>query len=148
VTLRHVLATLRGDSAGAVALEFAIVGPALIVMLLGVMQIGIGMQNYNALRNVSSEIARHAMVQYATGNTLNNDQLTAYAYTAAENAPYLLNGERLVVTVTDPVTQRVTGATEKSLDLDYQIPSLLDSMGLHGPHIAYSRPLFLTTPGA
>jgi Flp pilus assembly protein TadG len=148
MSLPRLLRAIRLDSTGAAALEFALVGPALIVMLLGVMQIGIGMQNYNALRNVSTEVARYAMVQYATGNNLTNDQLNAYAYNVSENAPYLLQDGRLVAKVTDAATQRVTGATEKTLELDYQIPSLLDSMGLHGPRITYSRPLFLTTPGA
>ena len=148
MSFRRVMRTIRFESSGAVALEFALVGPALIALLLGVMQVGIGMQNYNALRNVSAEVARYAMVQYATGNNLTNDQLNAYAYNVGENSPYLLKNDRLVATVTDAATQRVTGATEKTLELEYQIPSLLDPMGLHGPHITYSRPLFLTTPGS
>ena len=147
MSVRRFLRDIRLDSTGAAALEFALVGPALIAMLLGVMQIGVGMQNYNALRNVSTEVARYAMVQYATGNNLTNNQLNAYAYNVSENAPYLLQDSRLVAKVTDAATQRVTGATEKTLKLDYQIPSLLDSMGLHGPRITYNRPLFLTTPG-
>jgi Flp pilus assembly protein TadG len=139
---------LASESSGAVALEFALVGPALIAMLMGVLQIGIGMQNYNALRNVSAEVARYAMVQYATGNNLTNGQLNAYAYTVGENSPYLLKNSRLVASVTDAATQRVTGATEKTLQLEYQIPSLLEPMGLSGPRISYSRPLFLTTPAS
>jgi Flp pilus assembly protein TadG len=146
--LRPVLRALRRESSGAVALEFALVGPALIAMLLGVLQVGIGMQNYNALRNVSTEVARYAMVQYATGNNLTNDQLNGYAYTVGENSPYLLKNARLESTVTDAATQRVAGATEKTLRLEYQIPSLLEPMGLRGPRIVYSRPLFLATPGS
>ena len=140
-------AHIRSDVQGAVALEFALVGPALIAMLLGILQIGIGMQNYNALRNVSAEVARYAMIQYATDNMLTNDQLNAYAYNIAEGSPYLLKNDRLVAHVTDAATQRVSGATEKTLTMEYQIPSLLDSFGLHGPTITYDRPLFLTTPG-
>jgi hypothetical protein len=116
-------------------------------MLMGVLQVGIGMQNYNALRNVSAEVARYAMVQYATDNVLTNDQLNAYAYNVAEGTPYLLKNDRLVAHVTDAATQRVTGATEKTLTMEYQIPSLLESFGLHGPSISYHRPLVLTTPG-
>lgn len=141
-------AHIRSDVQGAVALEFALVGPALIAMLLGILQIGIGMQNYNALRNVSAEVARYAMIQYATDNVLTNDQLNAYAYNIAEGSPYLLKNDRLVAHVTDAATQRVSGATEKTLTMEYQIPSLLDSFGLHGPTITYDRPLFLTTPGS
>ena len=64
-----------------------------------------------------------------------------------ENAPYLLKNKRLVATVTDAAAQRVTGATEKKLVLEYQIPSFLEPMGLRGPRISYIRPLFVTTPG-
>jgi len=148
MTGRHFLRTIRLETSGAAALEFALVGPALIAMLLGVLQVGIGMQNYNALRNVSAEVARYAMVQYATGNNLTNNQLNGYAYTVGENSPYLLKNARLVSSVTDAATQRVTGATEKTLRLEYQIPSLLEPMGLRGPRITYTRALFLTTPGS
>jgi Flp pilus assembly protein TadG len=148
MSVRHFSRAIGRDTTGATVLEFALVGPALIAMLLGVLQVGIGMQNYNALRNVSTEVARYAMVQYATGNVLTNDQLDAYTYNVSENSPYLLKNGRLIARVTDAATQRVTGATEKTLELEYQIPSLLDPMGLHGPRITYRRPLFLATPGA
>ena len=146
MTTRRFLKALRRDGSGAVLVEFALVGPAVIVMLLGVLQVGIGMQNYNALRTMSAEVARYAMVQYATGNNLTNGQLNAYAYTVGENSPFLLKSDRLTATVTDAAVQRVTGVTEKSLVMQYQIPSLLEPFGLNGPHITYTRPLFLTTP--
>ena len=126
-------------------LEFALVGPAFIVMLFGVLQVGIALQNYNALRNVSADVARYAMIQYTTGNRLTNDQLNSYATTVAQNAPYLLNS-RIIVSITDATTPQVTGVTEKSLSIDYQIPSVLDTMGLSGPVITYSRPMFLAAP--
>jgi hypothetical protein len=84
-------------------LEFALVGPAFIVMLMGVLQVGIAMQNYNALRNVSADVARYAMIQYTTGNRLTNDQLNSYATTVAQSAPYLLNS-RIIVTIDDVAT--------------------------------------------
>jgi len=146
--IRNLVRCIQRDKSGAAALEFALVGPALIAMLLGALQIGIGMQNYNALRDVSAQVARYAMVQYTTGNTLTNDQLDAYAYNVAQSAPYLLKSERLVSTVSDAATQRVTGATEKTLVMQYRIPSMFEAMGLRGPQITYTRPLFLTTPGS
>ena len=141
-----LLKALRDDVTGSAIVEFAIVGPALIMMLLGVLQIGVGLQNYNALRNASSEVARSAMIQYSSGNRLTNDQLNALAYSAAEASPYLLKSSRLTAAVTDAATQRVTGATEKTLVMTYRIPSMLESLGLSGPEISYTRPLFLTTP--
>ena len=145
---RDLFRTLAADRRGATAVEFALLAPAIIAMLLGVLQVGAAMQNYNALRNVSADVARYAMVQYATGNNLTNDQLRNYALSASENTPYLLEASRINATVTDAATQRVTGATEKTLIIDYQVLGLFDAMGLRGPAITYTRPLFLTTPGS
>jgi hypothetical protein len=47
------------------------------------------------------------------------------------------------VTVTDVATPQVTGAQEKTLTIRYQIPSVVKSLGLEGPTIVYSRPMFL-----
>jgi Flp pilus assembly protein TadG len=144
VSALGLIRRLRRDGKGAVAIEFALVGPAFIVMLLGVLQVGIALQNYNALRNVSADVARYAMVQSSTGNNLSNSQLRDIAISTARGAPYLLTSSRMNATVTTATTQRVAGATELTLNVTYQIPTLLDSMGLRGPYITYSRPIFLT----
>lgn len=143
-----IIRRLRVNSQGAVAVEFALIGPAFIVMLLGVLQVGIGLQNYNALRNVSADVARHAMVQYSTGNLLSDSQLTTFSRSRARGAPYLLTASRLSASVSTATTQRVAGATEKTITLTYRIPSLFSSMGLEGPYITYTRPVFLTVPTA
>lgn len=135
---------LKADARGAVAIEFALLGPAFIVMLLGVLQVGIGLQSYNALRNASADVARYAMVQYSTGNRLSNSQLRSVTLSTAQRAPYLLQSDRMSATVTNATTQRVSGATELTLTINYRIPSLLSSMGLEGPYITYTRPVFLT----
>jgi Flp pilus assembly protein TadG len=142
VTAARFLRRLRLDDAGAAMLEFAIVGPAMILMLFGVLQVGIGLQNYNALRNVSADVARYAMVQYSTGNKLSDDQMTDYAKSVAEGSPYLLKSD-IQVSITDVALSQVTNAKEKTLTIQYQIPSVLDSMGLEGPDITYTRPMFL-----
>jgi Flp pilus assembly protein TadG len=145
VTSRLFLQRLGRDKAGVTIVEFALLSPLLIVMLLGVLQVGITLQSYNAVRHISADVARHAMVQYATGNHLGDDELTLYARGVATQAPYLLNST-LIVDVDDVATPAVTGTTEKTLTVTYEIPSMLDTMGLRGPWITYARPLFLTTP--
>jgi hypothetical protein len=87
------------------------------------------------------------MVQYATGNTLTNDQLRNYALSSGAGAPYLLSSSQMSATVTNAATQRVTGVTEKTLTINYQVSGLFDALGLHGPYITFTRPVFLTTPG-
>lgn len=144
MTMAHLLRNLKADCRGATIIEFAMLAPAFIVMLLGVLQVGMGLQSYNALRSASADIARHAMVQYARGNRLNNTELQAYAEEAGSGPPYLLAADRLDASVTTAGTQRVAGATELTLTVTYQIPSIVSSMGLEGPEIDYSRPIFLT----
>jgi len=38
----------------------------------------------------------------------------------------------------------VTGAVELKLRINYRIPTLFDSMGVRGPALSYTRPVFLT----
>jgi len=143
------LQDLVRDSAGSVAIEFALIGPAMLAMLLGVLQIGIGMQNYNALRSVSSEVARYAVINAqdaaAQSNmTLRdtNDELEDYAEEIATETPYGLQASKLTVTVTS-VPTRVDGASERTILLQYNIPSVLGVIGIDSIPITYSRPVFI-----
>lgn len=123
--------------------EFALLGPLLIAMMLGVLQVGIAMQSYNAIRNVSADVARHAAVQYQTENLLSNSQIRQVALTTAVNSPYLLDRDGLDVSVETAMTQRVTGATELTLEIAYEVPSILTMMGWASPTIEFERPIFV-----
>jgi len=137
------LKRLRQADRGSISIEFALVGPALIAMLLGVLQVGVGMQNYNALRSVSSDIARYSMVQYQTGNKLSDGQLAAYARSVATSSPYGLDNTRLGTQILTSETQRIAGATEKTIVLTYQVPTFLSVIGISDVPISYNRPVFL-----
>jgi Flp pilus assembly protein TadG len=136
---------LRRDAAGAVTIEFALLSTVFIGLLLGVLQVGIGMQSYNAVRNVSADVARYTMVQYETGNKLSNSQIQFYAISAAKSAPYLLQSDGVNAKVDQPATQRVTGAKELTLTMEYQIPSILQVIGVAMPKLSYEQPIFLIT---
>ena len=140
---------LSRDAAGSVAIEFALIGPAMLAMLLGVLQIGIGMQNYNALRSVSAEVARYAVINAqdaaAQSNmTLRdtNEELQDYAREIATETPYGLQANKLTVTITS-VPTRVDGASERTIQLQYNIPSVLGVIGIDSIPITYSRPVFI-----
>ena len=139
--LKHLLRSARG----AVAVEFALIAPALLAMFFGVLQLGLGMQNYNALRSVSADVARHAVVNYQTANKLSTSQLAAYARTVASAPPSGLQASRLIATVELAPTQRVTGATEYTIRLQYQVPSFLGMIGIGSIPLDYSRPVFVVT---
>ena len=141
--LRQLAARLRADRSGSVAVEFALLGAAVLTMLLGVLQVGIGMQNYNAIRSASADVARYTMVQYETGNKLNMTQIRNYALSAGQNAPYLLDFARLDATVDTADVQRVDGATELTLEMTYTVPIIIGFLGIDEPRIVYQRPIFL-----
>ena len=132
-----------GDTSGSIAVEFGLLGPLAIAMMLGVLQVGIAMQSYNAIRNISADVARNATVQYQTNNTLTNTQIEQQALATAVNPPYLLMQDELDAVVIDAGTQRVTGAIEKTITITYQIPSILTLLGYSSPSISFSRPIFL-----
>ncbi len=134
---------LKRDENGAAIVEFALLAPIFIFLLVGVLQVGMAMQNYNALRGVSADVARYAMVQYQTGNKLSNSQLETWAENHALGAPYLLDRNRINATITTASTQRVTGATELQVIMSYQLDSFLGFAGIKFPFVTYTRPVFL-----
>lgn len=139
------LARIRRDNKGSVAIEFAIIGPTMLAMMLGVFQIGIGMQNYNAMRSIAAETARHAIVNYQTGNKLSNSQLADHAKTVGISAPYSLQYDRLATSVNDAAVQRVTGAKELTVTLTYRVPTILGIIGIGDIPMSFSRPIFVIT---
>lgn len=140
---RRHLARLARDTGGSSIVEFGLLAPALITMLLAVVQFGIAMQQYNSLRGIAGDVERYAVVNYQTGNKISTDQLATYAQSVATNSPYNLQTTGLLVTVTQPATQRVSGATEYSLSIRAQITSILGIIGINDYYIYYTRPLFL-----
>ena len=50
------------DQSGSTIVEFAILAPAIIGLLFGVFQVGLGMQAKNSMRSIAQETARYAVV--------------------------------------------------------------------------------------
>ncbi|KLE35484.1 TadE/TadG family type IV pilus assembly protein [Aurantiacibacter luteus] len=146
--IARTLSRLRADTGGSVFVEFALLGPALLVMMFGVLQVGIAFQSYSALRSLSADVARYAMVQYQTGNTLSNSQLRTFARNQALGAPYLMTSDRLAITVEDADDQRVTGAKEVEISVTYRIYNMMGFIGIEGPTVDYVRPIFLVEEAA
>ena len=141
--MTSLLTRLRHDPKGSVVIEFALIGPAFLTMFLGVLQFGIGMQNYNALRGISADVARYAVINYQTANRLTTSQLEDYTRSVAASPPYGLARGRLTASVSLAAAQRVEGATEYTVALNYSIPSVLGIMGMEDIPLRYSRPIFV-----
>jgi len=140
-----IIARLGRDRQGAVLIEFAILAPAILAMMLAVFQIGIGMQNYNALRAVAAETARYSVVNYQTANKLSTTQLRNYARSIASAPPYQLLADRFDAAVAPATKQRVAGATEMTITVTYTVPTVLAVIGLEDIPISFSRPIFVVT---
>jgi Flp pilus assembly protein TadG len=123
--------------------EFALLGPLMITMLLGVVQIGIGMQSYNALRGIAADVGRHVAVEYQKSNRLTNTQVRQLGEATAVQPPYLLDGSALTVNVADASPQRVAGAKEITFTVTYTVPSVLAIIDLPNFNIRFSRPIFV-----
>jgi Flp pilus assembly protein TadG len=136
---------IREDQAGAAAVEFAILGPTVFAMMLGALQVGIGMQAYNAMRSASAQAARYAVVERQRDSTVTASSIQTQAITLATSSPYALQSSRLTTAVDTAATQRVTGATEYTLTYTYSVPSVLSIIGLDSIPLSYSRPIFVIT---
>lgn len=134
---------LGSNRDGSVTVEFALIGPLFIALMLGVMQIGIGMQNYNAMRSVASDALRNAVVNYQTDNDLTDTQVRDYVRSIATRSPYGLESSRLAIRVDPVATPRVVGTIEKTLTMTYSVPTVLTILGVSDFPISYSQSIFL-----
>lgn len=140
-TLRRLVTRTEG----AAAVEFGLIAPVFLLLLLGVFQVGSWLQAYNAMRNAVTKTARSVAVEYQTDNKLTNQQIADLGLAIGSTTPYLLKADDLQVEVTVPATQSFTTARELELTMTYQMPSFLDFAGISGPSVSYSRALFVIT---
>ncbi|MDZ4306456.1 TadE family protein [Allopontixanthobacter sp.] len=143
MTNRKNFRHLIGDRSGAIAIEFALLGPLLITMMFGVFQTGIYLQNYNAVRSLTSDAGRLVMIEFQKGNDMANQDIQSVVRGVGVNAPYLLNPDLLEVTTTTEPVSRVTGAKEITVRIAYTPNDVLPFIDLPDTTISYSRPIFV-----
>lgn len=141
-TLRK-LGRLWRDSRAASAVEFALLAPLFFGLLFGVVQVGIYMQNYNAIRSVASDAGRFAAVEYQKKNKITETTIEDNVQSLAVSAPYFLSAAQLTVDVTEVSPSTVNGAREFDLDITYALPQLTGGYRIDALTLTYSRPLFV-----
>lgn len=134
---------LRQAEEGTPAIEFALLAPLFFVMLFGVLQIGLWMHAYNALRGVTADVSRHVLVESQKANPISDEQIRLYGTATAVQAPYLLASDRVTVGVTAAAEQRVTGARELRFSISYVVPGVLEIINLPEVTVSFSRPIFI-----
>lgn len=139
--VQRLLASQRAS----VALEFGLIAPAFLMMLLGVFQVGIWMQSYNAMRNSIAEAARNISVEFQTDNMLTDSQIQDFGLAVATSAPYMLDLEATEVEVNKNgvPAQPIAGTRKLTLTITYQMPSFLSFAGIDGPELDYTRSVFV-----
>jgi len=95
MTHLSLLARLRRNHEGAAAIEFALVAPVLITMLLGVLMIGLHMQAYNSVRSAAFDTERFTVVEYQRQNEMLPAQIEQVAVAIATRSPYNFNPEEV-----------------------------------------------------
>lgn len=144
--IARLIRRLYGDERASTIVEFGLLAPALFAMLFGVLQIGLGMQAYNALRAIAGDTARHAVTSYQINTNPSMTILESYGRTVATKSPYGLQSENLTLRVTQAAVQRVDGARELRFHIRYNVPSILTVIGIEHIPIAYTRPIFVIDP--
>lgn len=134
---------LRRDTRGNALVEFALIGPAMILVLLAVFQIALQIQNYNAVRNLAADGSRFAVVQYQKGTKSPGPAIETWIRGKAISGVYNLDTDRLTVTVTPATVSRLAGMTEMMIMVNYEAPQYLWTVAGNTLNISYSRPVFL-----
>ena len=137
-----VLRKLRRNSTGAAIIEFGILAPAIVTLFLGILQVGMWMQSYNALRSVAADAGRYTAVQYQKANYISNIDMATWARDRAIDH-YLFKSADVSADVTDATNQQITGVTEKTLTVTYKFASVMSIIGIADQTVSYARPIFV-----
>jgi len=123
--------------------EFALLAPFFLGLLFGVIEIGVYMQNYNAIRSLASDAARFAAVEYQKKNQISETTIADNVEAMGIGAPYFLNADQLEIDVTPVTPSSVNGARQFALTITYERPQLVGGISLDALTLTYSRPVFV-----
>lgn len=151
---------MRRDECGSVLIEFALLAPAVIMLLMGVVQVGLHVQNSNAVRNLAADGARFAVVQAQLDRPTSTDTVETWIRSRGVGSRYNLNTDRLNICVTSSgstaspgcpsgvaaVTSRVTGVREMKIRITYNAPDYIPFVAGNVLQLDYTRPVFLLQP--
>lgn len=132
---RSQLASLRSDR-GQTAVEFALLAPILIALLLGIIQVGVAFSHYLAVTDAARAAARQAVVARFDGATVDDIQQAAkdaagglaVGVTVDDPADpsFTHAGSTLQVTVTYPYSIKILGWAVSSGDLSSTMTGRLE----------------------
>ena len=134
---------LARNQRGGAAIEFALLAPVFIALMMGVVEVGVYMQNYSAVRSVATDASRFAAVEYQKNNQISEGTLETNIHAMAIASPYNLNDDRLTVNVDEVSPSPINGARQFSLTLTSALPALVGGTSIDNISIEYTRQLFV-----
>ena len=140
--MRRTLRRLAADQNGSAIVEFGILAPAILMLFIGILQVGMWMQSYNALRSVAADTGRYVAVEYQKSNQVTNVNMALWAREHAIDT-YMFKDANLSTDVSDAAAQSIAGVTEKTLTLNYTMPSIFGIAGIGDIAVTFQRPIFV-----
>jgi Flp pilus assembly protein TadG len=140
-----LLRRVMRDNTASMAVEFALLAPVFLTMFVGLFQVSVYLQNYNAVRSLASDAVRVVTVEYQKDNVLSEEQIESIMLGMAVNAPYLLKTDQIAIEVTQEGTSRVNGATEFTVNITYLEQDWLPFVDLPDLTLEYQRPIFVVS---
>lgn len=138
--LRDILRQQRAST----LVEFALLAPAFLMLLIGALQVGLQIQNYNSVRNLAADGSRFAVVQYQKGVKVDPSVIETWIRSRATGGIYNLNTDRLDVTVTQPLAgSQIAGTKQMDINIGYAAPNYVPQIIGSALNLSYSRPVFL-----
>ena len=145
IGLAHLGRRLARDRTASMAVEFALLAPIFLTLFIGLFQVSVYLQNYNAVRSLASDAVRVVTVEYQKNNTLTPGQIESIMLGMALNPPYLLKTDQITIDVAEEATSRVNGAKEFEVDITYAEQDWLPFVDLPDLTLNYSRPIFVVS---
>ena len=105
---RPVFSALLRDERGSMVVEFGLLAPVFLMLVFGMLQVAFYMQHLNAVQSLASDGARFVMIEYQKNNPLSNDQIREVLLSRATSQQYLLDTDRVQITVDRSGASRVT----------------------------------------
>ena len=139
------LSRLARNQRGAAVIEFALLAPVFITLMMGVVEVGIYMQNYNAVHSLATDASRFATVEYQKNADWTDPEKTLEdnIRLMAGQSPYNLADDRLTVDVDEVSPSPINGARQFSLTLTYALPDIVGGTTIDNVTVTYTRQLFV-----
>ena len=139
----RILKLVSRNERGSSAVEFALLAPVFFALMFGVVEVGIYMQNYNAVRSLAADAARFAAVEYQKNNKVSEATLEANIQSMGLGAPYSLSSSRLTVVVDEITPSPVNGARQFDLTVTYDLPDIIGGTSIDDITLNHSRQIFV-----